>query len=117
MLRALFATAHFEARLEVEVDSRGAVADSSWEPCNDARTENLSNSTLAGSKANNRFPDEVEAEGADRSNRRDSEDMLGSASDAWVASSRAAADAAHIDRADAVLGRHLFRVNRERKNG
>jgi hypothetical protein len=98
---------HFEARLEVEVGSREAVAGNNLMSCSVADTEHFVDSTLAGNKASNRVPDEVEGAAADRNSRMDSEDMSDSASDAWVENSRAAGDVAHIDRAVLVLNRHL----------
>lgn len=99
---------HFEARLEV--DSQEAEVDSNLKSCSVSRTERFVGNKAAGNiLANNIFPDEVEVV-ADRNSRRDSEDMLGNASDAWVASSRAVEGVARIDRAVAVLNRHLHEL-------
>lgn len=101
---------HFEARLEVEVGNREVVADSNWMSCSVAHMERFVDSTLAGNKANNRFPDGVEgAAAADHSSRTGSEDMFDNASDAWVGSSQAAEDVAHNGRAVSVLNHHLQR--------
>lgn len=95
----------FEARLEV--DNREVAAGNSLMSCIVARTERFVDNILAGNKANNRFPDEGAA--ADRNSRMDSEDMFGSASDAWVESSQAGEEvAAHIDMAVSVLNHHLL---------
>lgn len=97
---------HFEARLEVEVDNREAMADNSLASYSVARMERSVDSTLAGNKAHNRFPDEAEGRVAGRNNRK--EDMFDNASDAWIESNRAVEDVAHIGRAVSVLSRHLF---------
>jgi hypothetical protein len=101
--RALFEMERFEARLEV--DSQEAVADSNLASCSVARMERFVGNKAGNILANNRFPDEVAA-AVGHNNRRDSEDMFGNASDAWVASSRAVV--AHIDRAVVALNRHLY---------
>lgn len=88
----------FEARLEV--DSQEAVADSNLKSCSVSRMESFVGNKAAGNI------DEVEVV-ADRNSRRDSEDMLGNASDAWVASNLAVEGVARIDRAVVVLNRHL----------
>lgn len=111
---ARFVMERSEARLEV--DSREVGADSSWASCNAFRTECFAGNILGGSKASNRALDEVAGAAAGRNSRRDSVDMLGSAFDAWVSSSRAAEGAAHNDRAVSVLNRHLQRFQNEREN-
>lgn len=84
------------------------VADSNLKSSNVSRTENF-----VGNKASNRFPDEVEVAAGRNSLRRDLEDMLGNALDAWVAS-RAGEDAAHI--CMVVECRHLV-AKKENKMG
>lgn len=101
----------FEARLEV--DNREAAADSSWMSCSDARTERFEDNILAGSKASNRFPDEVVGAAVGRSSRMGSGDMFGNAWDAWVASSRAVGGAARNGRVVLVPNHHLQKFTRK----
>jgi hypothetical protein len=111
--RAQFANS--EEAQPVEVDNREVAADNSLMSCIVARMEeHFVDNILAGSKANNRFPDEAEGAAVDRNSRMDLEDMSDNAFDAWVAKNQVEVDAAR-KHDTAALNHHLFDRNEKSK--
>jgi hypothetical protein len=105
---------HFEAQLEV--DSQEVVADSNSKSCSVSRMANFVGNKAGNIWANNRFPDEVEAAVVGRNSCRDSEDMLGNASDAFAASSREVVEARN-DREVLVPSRRLDKREKREQLG